>query len=1187
MINNQKYLSLWKLGKQTFNWVFVFLFLTSFASVSAAPIAHSPSEVLLVYNSNSPVSTAIANYYAAQRGITNVLAVYCEDSALSQTNEQIPYASYLSQIQTPISTYLSGHSGINFIVLTKGIPICIAGQDVGYINNGSWTEYNNVSLSGATTFTARVANPNSTQSIQICLDSPTGTVIGTCPVSTTGGYQTWTTNTCSLTSTTGTHNLYLVYSGGFNIEWFTVGSTNIPATSFNSSAGGVQTESSSEGGAPTGAEGEGTSPNNYNPSLDTFLAALGYSTANGNVQATITGSNAQGIAWVNKYYNAKVPFTHAAFGGYLVTRLDGYTQADATALVDNSLAATGSAPTGPILLAVDTDDGLGDKTTMPPTTPSTNVTIEENFDNGNADFLHAADILEASGITTDAIINDVADGPESNLEGYYSWGCNGDVNDVNYMSTYFAPGAIANTYVSSSGRTFLGEYVGFNSINLTGMTSMNARVANANGTEYFVIRIDSPSGQIIGNGTVPSTGGEETWTTVSCPITSVSGVHNVYLMYVHNGYGGDLYNFEWIAFQGVPSVIEASSYNTISGTAQAQTSGSEDTGEENIGYVTNGSYTEYNQLDLNGMTSFQARVSSNSPTGNPAGEGGNINIHLDSPTGTLVGTAAVTSTGSWSTWTNVTCSLSGASGYHNVYLVFNGPSGWLFNLERFNFLGGTNVIEAASYNTVSGGPSLETCSEGGEDLGNSGDGQTLMADLISNGLTGALGYVDEPTLNGSVGNTFAISNYEAGYNLAESLYVGTPYLGWGAIMVGDPLCAPYFGAMPPVDPTAASTYTGSSSGVSTESCGEGNLDVTTITNGSYTSYNSINLTGMSTFRARVASAGSGGNIQIRLGSATGTLIGTCAVPGTGGEQTWTTVTCSLSGASGTQNIYLVYTGGSGDLFSVEWYAFLPSIEASAYSSESSVQTETCAEGGLDVGYISDGSYTEYANVNLTGVTSFAARVASPGGGSTITIHLDSPTGTVIGTAAVPATGGWQTWTGVYCPLSGASGTHNVYLVYTSGMNIEWFYFGSSVFAGSGPITYLAYDLSYTSSGASTSLQTDTTFNPDTWVELAATGTGQSVTYTLPSVNAGTYQLQMQWKGNTNRGQLSLSVDGGAALTPTSLDQYAATQTYPITTFTPNLTFSTTGTHTIKLTVTGKNASSSGYYLSAYSFILTP
>jgi len=43
--------------KQTVNCLFVYLILTSFTYVSAAPTAHNPSEVLLVYNSNSPVST--------------------------------------------------------------------------------------------------------------------------------------------------------------------------------------------------------------------------------------------------------------------------------------------------------------------------------------------------------------------------------------------------------------------------------------------------------------------------------------------------------------------------------------------------------------------------------------------------------------------------------------------------------------------------------------------------------------------------------------------------------------------------------------------------------------------------------------------------------------------------------------------------------------------------------------------------------------------------------------------------------------------------------------------------------------------------------------------------------------------------------------------------------------------------
>ena len=88
----------------------------------ASPAAHSPGEVLLASrNSTSPTSTAIANYYALKRGVTNILAVSCQDSALNSGNEIISYSNYTSQIQTPISNYLSSHSGINFIIF-KGIP---------------------------------------------------------------------------------------------------------------------------------------------------------------------------------------------------------------------------------------------------------------------------------------------------------------------------------------------------------------------------------------------------------------------------------------------------------------------------------------------------------------------------------------------------------------------------------------------------------------------------------------------------------------------------------------------------------------------------------------------------------------------------------------------------------------------------------------------------------------------------------------------------------------------------------------------------------------------------------------------------------------------------------------------------------------------------------------------------------
>ncbi|HXA44065.1 MAG TPA: carbohydrate-binding protein [Candidatus Angelobacter sp.] len=119
-------------------------------------------------------------------------------------------------------------------------------------------------------------------------------------------------------------------------------------------------------------------------------------------------------------------------------------------------------------------------------------------------------------------------------------------------------------------------------------------------------------------------------------------------------------------------------------------------------------------------------------------------------------------------------------------------------------------------------------------------------------------------------------------------------------------------------PIAAASYN-SMSGVAAETCGEGGQDITDIINGDWSAYNGINLTGVNTFVARVASAGAGGIIEIHLDSPSGALVGTCLVPGTGGWQTYANAYCNLSGGSGTHEIYLVYTGGSGNLFNVQWF----------------------------------------------------------------------------------------------------------------------------------------------------------------------------------------------------------------------------------------------------------------------------
>lgn len=123
------------------------------------------------------------------------------------------------------------------------------------------------------------------------------------------------------------------------------------------------------------------------------------------------------------------------------------------------------------------------------------------------------------------------------------------------------------------------------------------------------------------------------------------------------------------------------------------------------------------------------------------------------------------------------------------------------------------------------------------------------------------------------------------------------------------------------------------------------------------------------------------------------------------------------------------------------------IQGSSYSSESGLETETAsdASGGYDLGYVRPDAYAMYKNVNFgSSVKSASVRTASGGVGGTLEFHLDSISGTLIGTATLPVTGGWQTWQTVSSSVNGASGVHDLYIVFrgSSGgiANVNWFQF---------------------------------------------------------------------------------------------------------------------------------------------------
>jgi len=103
------------------------------------------------------------------------------------------------------------------------------GQDVGWISDGDWLQYNNVDFGsgGWHTFNARVASgaPSGVSgTVEVHLDSLTSAPIGSFSVGSTGGWQNWTTVPSAISTTTGTHTVYLKFATGSGQDFLNLNS---------------------------------------------------------------------------------------------------------------------------------------------------------------------------------------------------------------------------------------------------------------------------------------------------------------------------------------------------------------------------------------------------------------------------------------------------------------------------------------------------------------------------------------------------------------------------------------------------------------------------------------------------------------------------------------------------------------------------------------------------------------------------------------------------------------------------------------------------------------------------------------------------------------------------------------------------------------------------------------------------
>ena len=110
----------------------------------------------------------------------------------------------------------------------------------------------------------------------------------------------------------------------------------------------------------------------------------------------------------------------------------------------------------------------------------------------------------------------------------------------------------------------------------------------------------------------------------------------------------------------------------------------------------------------------------------------------------------------------------------------------------FQWLPGGVMTEYVSTNarTFSRPPENWTISDwNSPQLWFAGSPQTMTADYIHEGATGASGHVYEPYLAMNPRPDFLLPAYYQGRNLADSYYLSIPRLSWQNVVVGDPLCS--------------------------------------------------------------------------------------------------------------------------------------------------------------------------------------------------------------------------------------------------------------------------------------------------------------------------------------------------------------------------------------------------------------
>jgi type 1 glutamine amidotransferase len=242
-----------------------------------------------------------------------------------------------------------------------------------------------------------------------------------------------------------------------------------------------------------------------------------------------------------------------------------------------------------------------------------------------------------------------------------AWSSTGGVQVANHTP---AVGGKTAGYIDNN------DWIAFNGVNLSTVTGVTARTSSAGAGGTIELRAGSTTGTLLGSVAVTSTGSWDTFRDVFTPLASNAGT---VLYLVFRGTGSSLFDLDQITLTRAATTRQGEAWSSTSGLQVAAHGPA--TGGQTAGFIDNNDWAAYTGLTLSTAAGVRVRWSS-------AGSGGTIEFRAGSATGTLLGTATVTSTGSWDTFQTTSVALA-TNASTTLYLVFHGGTGSLFDVDEF------------------------------------------------------------------------------------------------------------------------------------------------------------------------------------------------------------------------------------------------------------------------------------------------------------------------------------------------------------------------------------------------------------------------------------------------------------------------------------------------------------------------